>query len=116
MTDRFTKLAKSHDRAIISEIYDIDARYWPTDSEVIIGQNAIVNFWSSQIDFFTDLKLQTTHLTGTEEFINESGEGYASYYTNDSEIDTLKFYYINLWKRQGNGSYKLYYDMYKKRK
>jgi len=86
------KAIKSKDINLLKNLYDAKAHYLPDDQAALHGNAAIVNYWESSFPFMGDLVLHMNSLKG--------------------EYDDFKFKYVNVWKLQTDGTYKVVIDTY----
>lgn len=103
---------KQQDASIILNLYDDNAHYLVDGRNTIHGNINIAHFWEKSFGEFKGLKLNMESLEGTEELLYETGNGVAQFdYGSDNKFD-FQFKYVNVWKRQSNGEYKVVIDMF----
>ncbi len=106
------KAIKQKDISLLAGLYDEKAHYLPNDANAIHGQKAILQYWKASFDFMTDLNLHMETLEGTRALLYETGTGSAYIRSEDGEIVALPFKYVNVWKRQIDGSYRVVIDTF----
>ncbi len=106
------KAIKSKDINLLKNLYDAKAHYLPDDQAALHGNAAIVNYWESSFPFMGDLVLHMNSLEGTKELLYETGKGVAQVMNEKGEYDDFKFKYVNVWKLQTDGTYKVVIDTY----
>ncbi|MDQ3022380.1 MAG: nuclear transport factor 2 family protein [Bacteroidota bacterium] len=102
---------RSKNIEIISSIYDENAHYLPNGGYPIHGNKAILAYWESSFPYITDLNLTMETLEGTKELLYETGNGYAVI-KNENVTENKFFKYVNVWKLQPDGTYKIVIDTY----
>lgn len=103
---------KTKDGNVFAALYDTAAIYLPDAFPAIRGNQAIADYWVESFPFIRDLHLNMESLEGTEDLLYESGTGIAILATETSSNDTLHYKYLNIWKKQSDGSYRVAVDMY----
>lgn len=103
---------KTKDLSIIENLYDNNAHYLPDDEKAIHGKENIVQFWKSSIDSLTDIQLNMESLEGTKDLLYETGNGIVLFINDTGGTDTLSYKYVNVWKLQDDGSYKVVIDTF----
>ena len=106
---------KKQDVSIISNLYDENSKYFPSDYKVLYGNKEITDYWAMVLKFLVDIRLNLRTIEGTEDLLIETGDGIGIYYSSETKIDTTLFNYVNLWKLQEEGNYKVVLDIYKER-
>ncbi len=105
----FMEAFNSGDAAKLAENYTSNAKLFPTNSDVIEGQEAIKNFWQGAIDMgIKKAVLETILATSFGNTANEEGR-YTLYAENNVVADQGK--YIVIWKKV-SGQWKLHYDIW----
>jgi len=109
--DQFSIGVKNKDSAMLVNIYSDSAQYVQPNREILTGKNEIGKDWAE----FTrlkenpvDLVLNIKDVRGSREIIYETGDGY----TLLADSTKWKFNYVNVWRLQSDGSYKLEIDTY----
>ncbi len=107
------KYFKEGDAENLARMYTDSAKLSPNGSRFIIGRDSIQAFW--QADFKTSklLKMETHTMTidGNENFIYETGNTFSDILYNNS-VYHVKVKYINVWRKQPQGDYKLDVDFW----
>jgi len=99
----------------LAEMYTDSAKLSPNGSSFITGRDSIKDFWLDDFKSSKVLKMNTHVLTidGNKDLIYETGKAYSQILYNDS-IYNAKVKYINVWRRQPDGNYKLDVDFWNK--
>ena len=81
------------------------------ESEIYIGREAIKKFWTAAMEGskLIEMETETLSVDGTEDLIYETGKVMNKVEYNDS-IYTYHSKFVNVWKKQQDGSYKLDID------
>lgn len=103
---------RTKDLSIIENIYDEQAHYLPDDDNAVHGLEAITATWETSMSFMSDLKLNMETLEGTKDLLYETGNGAAMILNETGGVDTFPVKYVNVWKLQPDGSYKVVIDTY----
>ncbi|TFH27858.1 MAG: nuclear transport factor 2 family protein [Bacteroidia bacterium] len=104
----FMEVRKSGDALAMSMLYTIDARILPSNGTVIIGREAIQEYWSDGMDQeSSELKLETLSAISIEDMAIE--EGTYKVYVGEQVVDEGK--YMVTWKKEG-GQWKLHQDIW----
>jgi len=104
---------KNKDMAILSGIYDQNAHYLPdAHKEVLHGNKAVSDYWKASLEAVEDIQLSLESLEGTKEILYETGHGFALVKNAKGKIDTAQFKYVNVWKLQTDGTYKVVIDTF----
>jgi len=99
----------------LAEMYTDSAKLSPNGSGFITGRDSIKFFWEEDLKSSKVLKMKTLVLTinGDENYIYETGKAFSEILYNDS-VYHARVKYINVWRKQANGSYKLDVDFWNK--
>jgi ketosteroid isomerase-like protein len=99
----------------LAEMYTDSAKLSPNGSRFIIGRDSIKSFWKEDFKTSKVLKMETLVLTinGDENYIYETGKAFSEILYNDS-VYHARVKYINVWRKQPNGEYKLDVDFWNK--
>ena len=99
----------------LAEMYTDSAKLSPNGSRFIIGRDSIKSFWKEDFKSSKVLKMETLVLTinGDRNYIYETGKAISEILYNDS-IYHARVKYINVWRKQPNGDYKLDVDFWNK--
>lgn len=103
---------KKKDIDLIKNLYDVDAHYLPNDHVAIHGRDAIAQYWEESFPFLSDLSLTMESLAGSEELLYETGNGFVMIMNAQGNYDKFPFKYVNVWKQQRDGSYKVAIDIF----
>jgi ketosteroid isomerase-like protein len=100
----------------LAAMYTDSAKLSPNGGDFIFGRDSIKAFWAEDFKSSKLLEMTTTVLTidGNEEVIYETGKAVSKFLINDSVPYIAKVKYINVWRKQPNGSYKLDIDFWNK--
>ena len=106
---------KSGDAKKISLMYSDSAKLCPDGSSMIVGREAIFDFWKKDAASSKLMEMHTQTLTvdGDQDFIYETGVTTVKTLYKDSVYD-FKVKFANIWKRQTDGSYLLDVDIWNK--
>jgi ketosteroid isomerase-like protein len=99
----------------LAEIYSDSAKLSPNGSRFITGRDSIKSFWKEDFKTSKVLKMETLVLTinGDENYIYETGKAFSEILYNDS-VYHARVKYINVWRKQSDGAYKLDVDFWNK--
>jgi ketosteroid isomerase-like protein len=99
----------------LAEMYTDSAKLSPNGSRFIIGRDSIKSFWKEDFKSSKVLKMETLVLTinGDGNYIYETGKAFSEILYNDS-VYHARVKYINVWRKQPNGDYKLDVDFWNK--
>ena len=99
------------DSAFLASIYSDSAQYIIPQKPILSGKNEIGNEWGAFLRLKEnpiDLVLNIKDVRGNREIIYETGQGY----TLLADSTKWTFNYVNVWRLQKDGSYKLEIDTY----
>ncbi len=86
----------NHDGAAIGQLYTEDGRLMPTNSPVLVGREAIGEFWNSLFGMGIDNgELSTVHVESYDDTAVEEG-AYKLFDADNNQLDEGK--YIIVWK------------------
>ena len=108
---QFSKGVKQKDSTILVDIYSDSAQYVQPNKPILTGKSEIGADWAEFLRLKEnpiDLVLTIKNVEGTSEIIYETGSGY----TLLADSTKWKFNYVNVWRHQEDGSYKLEIDAY----
>ncbi len=108
----WSKAIKNKDVSILNLVYDDHAHYLPNDADAIHGKEGILAYWAASFAFMTDLYLEMETLEGTKELLYETGTGRAGILSEDGSTLELPFKYVNVWKLQPDGTYRVVIDTF----
>ena len=103
---------KSKDIGLIEKVYDKNVHYLPDNQKALHGLDAVVDYWEGSLSFFADLNLKMETLEGVQELLYETGTGTAMIMNDSGNFDEFKFKYVNIWKQQSDGKYKVVVDIF----
>jgi ketosteroid isomerase-like protein len=109
--NQFSVGVKKKDSAMLVNIYSDSAQYVQPNRSILTGKSEIGKEWAGFIRMKenpVDLVLNIHDVRGTHEIIYETGDGY----TLLADSTKWKFNYVNVWRLQKDGSYKLEIDTY----
>jgi ketosteroid isomerase-like protein len=103
------------DASKLAEMYTDSAKLSPNGSRFITGRDSIKSFWMNDFKSSKVLKMETLVLTinGDENYIYETGKAFSEILYNDS-VYHARVKYINVWRKQPDGDYKLDVDFWNK--
>ena len=108
---KFSIGVQKGDSAFLVEIYSDSAQYVQPNQPIIKGKNEISKDWGGFLRLKQkpiDLILNIDEVRGNREIIYETGSGY----TILADSTKWRFNYVNVWRLQKDGSYKLEIDTY----
>jgi ketosteroid isomerase-like protein len=99
----------------LAEMYTDSAKLSPNGNDFVFGRNNIKEFWAQDFEISQVVSMKTEILTvdGNENLIYETGKTINKILYNDS-VYTIAIKYINVWKKQEDGTYKLDVDFWNK--
>lgn len=97
---------------LLKALYDDQAHYLPNDSQAFHGKVAIINYWEESFAFLGDLQLNMESLEGTNGLLYETGNGTVKVMGQDGNFFDMPFKYVNIWKQQKDGSWKVVVDTF----
>jgi ketosteroid isomerase-like protein len=109
--NKFSVGVKTKNISMLAGIYSDSAQYIPPSRHFLIGKDSINKEWDGFIKMKEkpiDLILNISEVRGNREIIYETGTGY----TLLADSAKWKFNYVNVWRLQNDGSYKLEIDTY----
>jgi ketosteroid isomerase-like protein len=109
--EKFSVGIRTKDANLIANIYSDSAQYIQPNRKILIGKDSIRKDWEGFIHLKEnpiDLVLNIMDVRGNREIIYETGQGY----TLLADSTKWKFNYVNVWRLQKNGEYKLEIDTY----
>lgn len=100
----------------LAAMYTDSAKLSPNGLDFIIGRDSIKAFWAEDFKSSKVLEMNTTVLTidGNEDVIYETGKATSKFLYNDSITIDATVKYINVWRKQSDGTYKLDIDFWNK--
>jgi ketosteroid isomerase-like protein len=99
------------DSTLLTNIYSDSAQYVQPNREIIRGKVEIGKEWGGFLKIKEnpiDLVFEISDVRGNNEIIYETGHGY----TLLADSTKWFFNYVNVWRLQKNGTYKLEIDTY----
>jgi ketosteroid isomerase-like protein len=108
---QFSIGVQKKDSTILTNIYSDSAQYVQPKIPIIKGKTEIGKDWAAFIqkkEKPIDLVLNINDVRGNREIIYETGSGY----TLLADSTKWDFNYVNVWRLQKDGSYKLEVDTY----
>jgi ketosteroid isomerase-like protein len=102
---------KTGDTALLANIYSDSAQYVIPQKDILEGRTEIGEEWAGFLKLKEkpiDLVLNINGVRGNREIIYETGQGY----TLLADSTKWPFNYVNIWRLQADGSYKLEVDVY----
>jgi len=101
------------DAAAVAAHYTQDAAVLPPDAARVDGRPAIQAFWKGAIDAgLADLTLKASEVEGSGDWAFEVGEVSFSAPNSAGERSTATGKYIVVWKRDVDGIWRLYRDIW----
>ncbi len=108
---QFSLGVRNKDSMLLASIYSDSAQYVQPKIPIITGRILIAKEWGGFIRMKerpVDLILNIKEVRGNREIIYETGNGY----TLLADSTHWNFNYVNVWRLQGDGLYKLEIDTY----
>jgi len=111
---KWTDAVQKGDSNIIADIYDRDAHYVPDGFKALHGNKEIIRYWYESFAVIKDIRLYLESLEGNRDLLYETGTGYSLLVNpkDNRKLDTFRFKYVNVWKRQPDDRYKVVVDTY----
>jgi ketosteroid isomerase-like protein len=109
--NKFSIGIKRKDATYITDIYTDSAQYVQPKQNILVDKDSIRKDWEDFIALKekpVDLILIVRDVRGDSEIIYETGKGY----TLLKDSTKWEFNYVNVWRLQNDGSYKLEVDAY----
>lgn len=109
----WSKGLREQDVDLLHSLYDDDAYYRPDDTSE--DQNAALSirkYWQASMRVIKDLQLEMDTLNGSRDMLYETGQGTAKIASEEGLSQTVKYQYVNVWKLQDDGSYKVAIDTF----
>jgi len=111
LDNQFGKGVMTKDSSLLVSIYTDSAQYVQPNRKILKGKNEIGSDWAGFIRMKANpvnLLFNIKEVSGNREIIYETGNGY----TLLQDSTHWNFNYVNVWRLQKNGSYKLDIDVY----
>jgi uncharacterized protein (TIGR02246 family) len=110
---KFSEAFARGDAKGLSAMYTSDAIAFPPDSEMIRGNEAIGEFWKATRDSgVRGAALTTIEVSRSGSVAYEVGKVSLTIQPPGKEQTTAMAKYVVVWKRQGDGSWKLHRDIW----
>ncbi len=108
---------KSGDASKVAAMYTDSAKLCPNGYDFVHGRDSIKAFWAEDFKTSKTLEMKTDIFTvdGDAEVIYETGKANSKFLYKDS-IYKVTVKYINVWRKQSDGSYLLDIDFWNKDK
>lgn len=109
--DLFSEGVKTKNTKMLADIYSDSAQYVQPNRAILVGKDSIRADWEQFIALKekpADLILNIHDVRGNREIIYETGDGY----TLLADSSKWKFNYVNVWRLQKDGLYKLEIDTF----
>jgi len=97
---------------LLNNLYDDNAHYLPNDAPAFHGKEAILKYWQESFTFLGDLQLNMETLEGSITLLYETGNGTVKIIGQDGNYFDMPFKYVNVWKRQIDGTYNIVVDTF----
>ncbi|HPH45618.1 MAG TPA: hypothetical protein PLJ60_01485 [Chryseolinea sp.] len=111
LDNQFSVGVQKKDSVFLTNIYSDSAQYVQPNRTILFGKAEIEKDWSGFLKLKEepiDLVLNIHHVDGNREIIYETGDGY----TLLADSTRWNFNYVNVWRLQKDGVYKLEIDTY----
>lgn len=110
---RFAEAYNQGDVAAVAALYTDDAVLMPPNLEMLRGKEAIEQFWAGARQMgVLDPALETVQVEESGDMACEIGVYTLKIQPEGGQATTDKGKYVVLWKRQGDGSWKLAVDIW----
>jgi ketosteroid isomerase-like protein len=109
--NQFSIGVQKKDSALLTNIYSDSAQYVTPKKPILFGKTEIGKDWGGFLRMKekpVDLILNIKEVRGNREIIYETGKGY----TLLADSTKWEFNYVNVWRLQKDGTYKLEIDTY----
>jgi len=107
----FSEGVKTKNAKLLAGIYTDSGQYIQPDRPILDGRDSIFKDWQIFIGLKEkplDLILNIHDVRGDRRIIYETGDGF----TLLADSSKWRFNYVNVWRQQTDGSYKLEVDIY----
>lgn len=108
----WSKALKEKKVVLLKDLYDENAQYLPNNAKAHFGREDIVAYWAASMDFIEDIQLNMETLDGNSELLYETGKGIAKVMDANGAFIEMAFKYVNVWKFQDDGSYRVVIDIF----
>lgn len=111
LDEQFSEGVQKKDSALLISIYTDSAQYVQPDRKILRGKTEIGQDWADFIQMKenpVDIILNVETVSGSREILYETGNGY----TLLADSTKWWFNYVNVWRLQSSGDYKLEVDVY----
>ncbi len=113
MGARFSDAFKRGDFQTIGTMYDEHAIAFPPDADMVMGRQAIQDLWKSASDSgIKSLDLTVLGAESSGNYMIETGEALLHVQPAGKPETTQRAKYIVVWKKQKDGSWKIYRDIW----
>ena len=110
---KFSEAFARGDAKSLAAMYTSDAIVFPPDSEMIRGNEAIGEFWkATRNSGVQSVALTTIDVGGSGDVAYEAGKVSLTIQPAGKESTTAAAKYLVVWKREGDGSWKLHRDIW----
>jgi ketosteroid isomerase-like protein len=110
---KFSIGTQTKDSFMLTSIYSDSAQYVQPGKKIIVGKTEIGKEWGGFVKWTAyDLLLNAADVRGNREIIYETGTGTTLYINDKGDSSAYKFNYVNVWRLQSDGTYKLEIDTY----
>ena len=106
------KALRTKNVELLKDLYDQNAHYLPNNDKAKHGKANIIAYWQQSLAFLGDLQLNMETLEGTANLLYETGNGTVKVMGEDGNFFDMPFKYVNLWKKQPDGRYKVVVDTF----
>lgn len=113
--ESFSRGFRQGDAEIIVRNYSPTARFLEPGAAPRVGLDAIRAYWRSTLPFIRDMILTTHSVEGTPEVLYETGFVDTWIELEDGKTIIQRDKYVNVWRRQADGSYKIAIDIWNRR-
>jgi ketosteroid isomerase-like protein len=113
MGTRFSDAYKRGDFPTIGTMYDEHAIAFPPDADMVMGRQAIQDLWKSAFDSgVKSLDLTVLGAESSGSYMIETGRALLHVQSAGKPETTQSAKYVVVWKKQKDGSWKIYRDIW----
>ncbi len=109
----WSKGLREQDVDLLHSLYDEEACYLPDETSELHGKRLPIRaYWRASMRVIKDLQLEMDTLNGSRELLYETGQGTARIAGDEGTAQTVRYHYVNVWKLQKDGTYKVAIDTF----
>lgn len=108
----YEKAVPEKDLESIMTLYEEGAIHLPFQHIILIGKEEVKKAWQRTFTYpVVSFDLELVDVSGDGEFIHEVGRTHSIFDMNGQRVPG-EFKYLNVWRRQANGDFKMYRSIY----